>query len=98
MTIRLRWRLPANTPVFGAALVLACASGGTGGTPPGPEPHEERLTLENPGHLDPRLVPSHPEGAIDVTPRTPNRCVAQLELTAELVGAEVTLRATFGQQ
>lgn len=51
--------------------------------PTGPEP------------WDPGRLPSGPEGAIDVTPREPNRCVAQLDLFAEVVGGEVVLRATL---
>lgn len=67
-------------------------------TPPPPaEPPapDERVTPPGPGHLDPKLLPSEPEGAIDITPRSPNRCIAQLELTAELIGKEVTIRATL---
>lgn len=63
--------------------------------PSEPDPHEKHLSPEGPRHLDPELLPSHPEGAIDITPRSPNRCIAQLELTAELVGTEVTVRATL---
>lgn len=63
--------------------------------PDAPHPPDELVPPAGPEPWDPGRLPSSPEGALDVTPRGPNSCVAQLELTAELVGDEVKLRATL---
>ncbi len=60
--------------------------------PPSDSPDDEHVGPDGRSPLDPRLLPHEPEGAIDITPRGPNRCVAQLELVAEVRGNDITLR------